>query len=37
MGDLASDIRQIVEQVLKNADFAALLGGGAAPAAAVAL
>jgi acyl-CoA reductase-like NAD-dependent aldehyde dehydrogenase len=36
MGDLASDIRQIVEQVLKNPDFATLLGGGAAPAASAA-
>ena len=34
MGDLASDIRQIVEQVLKNPDFATLLGGAAAPASA---
>ena len=29
MGDLASDIRQIVEQVLKNPDFASLLSGAA--------
>ena len=31
MADMADEIRNIVSQVLKNPDFAALLGGEAAP------